>query len=203
MGKFIQHISAIQLELNTAVLIVHHCGKDEARGQRGHSSLLGAIDAELEVIKLTGDDSPNRIGQLTVTKQKDGADGLRITYRLEVVPLSPIDVSRTSLVVVPADVGTATPRQSRKSLSGQQKIALNALKRAIEEDGQASNMPNIPRGVRCVGMSLWRRYFYTMIPSEDGGKPESKQKAFKRTSDALIANRTIGFWADYARITDG
>ena len=32
MGKFIAHVTTIQLRLNTAVLIVHHTGKDEARG---------------------------------------------------------------------------------------------------------------------------------------------------------------------------
>jgi hypothetical protein len=36
-------------ETGAAVLIVHHCGKDEARGMRGHSSLLGATDGELVV----------------------------------------------------------------------------------------------------------------------------------------------------------
>ncbi len=36
-------------ELGTFVLAVHHCGKDESKGARGHSSLLGAVDVELKV----------------------------------------------------------------------------------------------------------------------------------------------------------
>lgn len=49
MGRYVSNIKRMRDETGAAVLIVHHCGKDEARGMRGHSSLLGATDGELVV----------------------------------------------------------------------------------------------------------------------------------------------------------
>jgi len=45
----IKHIQHALGELESFVLVVHHSGKDESRGARGHSSLLGAVDVEILV----------------------------------------------------------------------------------------------------------------------------------------------------------
>ncbi len=103
MGAFIAMMGHLQAQTGAAVLLVHHSGKDEARGQRGHSSLLGAVDAELELMKLSEDDSLHRIGQLTITKQKDGEDGLKFLFHMETVALSAIDPEQSSLALVPVN----------------------------------------------------------------------------------------------------
>lgn len=100
MGAFIRVIGFLQSSLDCAVLIVHHSGKDDAKGMRGHSSLFGAVDTEMEVVKITEDDDPRRIGELTITKQKDGEDGIRINYEMQLVEISP---DRTSLAVEPVE----------------------------------------------------------------------------------------------------
>lgn len=53
MGQYVANIKRIRDETGAAVLVVHHCGKDEARGMRGHTSLLGATDGEL-VVEIDG-----------------------------------------------------------------------------------------------------------------------------------------------------
>ena len=201
MGKFIAHVTTIQLRLNTAVLIVHHTGKDEARGQRGHSSLNGAVDAELEVQKLSEPGDEDRRGQITITKMKDGEDGLKFQYRLEIVQLGIIDASKTSLAVIPLDEDEA-PQQRRKPLTGHRKTAFEALKQVIAEKGAIRELPKIPSDRRTVTVSEWRQHFYMLTPSDGTNNNDTKQKAFKRSAETLTSDRTIGHWGDYAWIPD-
>lgn len=49
MGKYIKALKFIQHHADTAVLVVHHSGKDEANGARGSSSLRAATDTEIQV----------------------------------------------------------------------------------------------------------------------------------------------------------
>ncbi len=200
MGAFIDQVGRIMAQLQCAVLVVHHSGKDEARGMRGHSNLLGAVDAELEVVKLTGDDQPEKIGQLTVTKQKDGEDGFKLSYRMVDVQLSPIDPERKSLVVEPMPEDELDAMRGGKiRLSPQQEDVLEALRRAVEDSGGPVTNNNIPATARCVRVGLWRSTYYAMSPDE----PENKKKAFQRASQALQRKGTCGVWADFAWISEG
>lgn len=67
MTAAIEAAKRIRDELGCAVLIVHHPGKDESRGARGHSSLLGNVDAMWLIGKAVG----NGTITLAVEKQKD------------------------------------------------------------------------------------------------------------------------------------
>ena len=81
MGKAIKAATTIAEKTSAFVLIVHHSGKDEQRGPRGHSSLRAAVDTEIEVKK----DGAQR--QLRITKQRDGQDDLAYAFTLEVVDI--------------------------------------------------------------------------------------------------------------------
>jgi len=90
MGAFINIIDYIRTQTGAAVLVVHHSGKDTAKGMRGHSALFGAVDSELEVEKIRNapEEGPGvGGGRLKVTKQKDGPDGYSIDYAVEKVML--------------------------------------------------------------------------------------------------------------------
>lgn len=69
MGLVIAAADAVRAATGACVNLVHHSGKDTAAGARGHSSLLGAVDTELEVKKADG------IITFATTKQKDKPDG--------------------------------------------------------------------------------------------------------------------------------
>lgn len=198
MGAFIRQIGKLQEELNTAVLIVHHSGKDEARGQRGHSSLLGAVDTELEVTKLSSDNKDERLGQITVTKQKDGEDGFKIGYRMDVVQLGLVDLNKSSLALVPMELEDLPAKTMKKGLTSQQKLALRALEKAIKQDGKVVTLPNIPANTHSVDIKFWRSMFNAMF----AGEKDAQRIAFKRCLEALQETRTIGFWDDLVWITD-
>jgi hypothetical protein len=79
MGAFIRNIDRIRQETGAHVLIVHHCGKDTAKGARGHSSLRAATDTEIELTS----DGDTGIKTACIKKQKDGEEGIQFAFRLE------------------------------------------------------------------------------------------------------------------------
>jgi len=56
------------------VLLIHHSGKDQARGMRGWSGILGALDTEIEV---TWNKDKNRRA-IWIKKQRDGESNVRL-----------------------------------------------------------------------------------------------------------------------------
>jgi hypothetical protein len=74
MGAYIAGLDLIRARTGSAVLAVHHPGKSEAAGARGHSSLRAALDVEIEVQR--------RGHKVTVqsTKQKDRAAPQTLTF---------------------------------------------------------------------------------------------------------------------------
>ncbi len=77
MGIVIAAADLIKRSTGACVFIVHHSGKDSAQGARGHSSLLGAVDTELEV------KNDSDVITLSNTAQKDAADALPLRFTLE------------------------------------------------------------------------------------------------------------------------
>jgi hypothetical protein len=79
MGRFILAIDQLRHATGACILVVHHSGKDQTAGARGHSSLLGAIDVELEV--KNGGDGIIRLGITAVKEHPDGGQPLRFALR--------------------------------------------------------------------------------------------------------------------------
>jgi len=75
MGMFIKHLDQIRAATGTAVLVIHHSGKDIARGARGWSGVQAAIDTEIEI-------NQNRFA---VTKQRDLPTIDELSFRLDPV----------------------------------------------------------------------------------------------------------------------
>lgn len=61
MGAFVKNADKLRAAVNATVCIVHHSGKDAARGARGWSGLRAATDTEIEIIDST----------IRVSKQRD------------------------------------------------------------------------------------------------------------------------------------
>lgn len=84
MGAVVKHADLIREKTRAAVMFIHHSGKDQSKGSRGHSSLKAATDTEIEV---TGDQETH-LHTAEITKQRDLASrGDRITGKFVSVPL--------------------------------------------------------------------------------------------------------------------
>jgi hypothetical protein len=78
-SAYVKAADVIREAFGCAVIIVHHCGHNDNR-MHGHSSLMGALDAELSVRR----DADNRI-VVEVEQVKDGPSGAKVVSALEVV----------------------------------------------------------------------------------------------------------------------
>ncbi|EHU1525359.1 AAA family ATPase [Acinetobacter baumannii] len=81
MGMVIGKLKKLSSELNCLVLIVHHSGKIQGSGMRGHSSLLGAVDCAIEI------SSNGSTKKWNIAKSKNGANDIERQFHLEPVPL--------------------------------------------------------------------------------------------------------------------
>lgn len=130
MGLIVAALKDLQARLGGLVLVVHHSGKDATRGMRGHSSLLAALDACIEVTR----DGDRR--EWKVAKAKDGIDGTAHPFRLQVIPLGfdedgePI----TSCVITPDEMPGEAVRRAKVPKGGQQKIIWAALTEMLEAE---------------------------------------------------------------------
>jgi len=80
MAAYIRAAGAIIEAFDCAVIVIHHCGHNDAR-PRGHSSLLGAEDAEIAVKRLVDD----KTIAAEVIRAKDGPEGEKVTFTLKTV----------------------------------------------------------------------------------------------------------------------
>jgi len=131
MGLYVANILRIRADTGAAVLIVHHSGKDEARGMRGHSALLGAIDAELVIESPEGGPQILRTGKV---RDGDGfSDLFAFTLRRIELGLDPDgDAVTTCVVDGMDDAATKLARRQRKGagLGKHQRAVLRVLEKA-------------------------------------------------------------------------
>lgn len=103
MGEMLAVFRELQHRLGGVILVVHHSGKDQARGMRGWSGLHAAMDF---VIECQHDkDAGHRDAQFVLTKVKDGATGGAFGFTMQAMQLG-IDEDGeaiTSLIVLPRE----------------------------------------------------------------------------------------------------
>jgi hypothetical protein len=197
MGAFITAAGAIQGRYNCALLVVHHAGKDATKGLRGHSSLLGAVDTELEIIRI--EDAPK--GILHISKQKDGEDGQRYGFQMITVELSTtllgFDNVSSLAVEVDSEVDAyrpnATPPPDRTGAGHNQRLALTALHSAIKKFGMMENIDG--KRNKAIKLEQWREEFKAKLGSDV--EPATFNKAWARVKMTLTDLQKIEIHKDW------
>lgn len=77
MGRLVRNVDLIRAATGAHVLLVHHSGKEEARGARGSSALRAAVDTELQIAD----------SKILNPKQRDHEQQPPRGFRLRPVPL--------------------------------------------------------------------------------------------------------------------
>jgi hypothetical protein len=189
MGAFITAAGAIQGRYECGLLVVHHAGKDATKGLRGHSSLLGAVDTELEIIRIEGAKPPK--GILHVSKQKDGEDGQRIGFKMVEVSSSRLNVADTSSLAVEPDKEMDTSvkqkvKQNPPDATGNgknQRLAMECLYEVVAEKGFMRD------SIKCVGIGYWEERFRQKKGNNIAKK--SVDKAWKEVQEDLVDYKKV------------
>ena len=161
MGAFITAMGKVQEFLNCALMVLHHSGKDAAKGLRGHSSLLGAVDTELELLRF----DEQMKGILTISKQKDGADNERFGFEMVEVEIRPAGLGLSepvvSLAVQASDSAktdhakmTEKKPPANKDKGKWQPYELPSLYRAIKNKGFNHSVDGV--SMKVVNIDDWK-----------------------------------------------
>jgi hypothetical protein len=150
MGRIIAAAKDLQALIGGLVILVHHTGKDVTKGLRGHSSLLAALDSAIEISR----DGNKR--SWSVSKCKDGSDGIANRFSLEVVELGKDvdDDPITSCIVIPGDSGTTIPTVKRPR-GRNQEIILKATRELLQASMPLENEVRpecVPFGRSYIGL---------------------------------------------------
>ena len=178
--QFLSHIAEIRQKLSCHVMLVHHSGKDQGKGARGHSSLRAAVDTEIELTV------EGLIRLATTRKQRDLEGGKVAAFTLNVVNIGedndgdPI----TSCTVQPQNADDLR-RSKKRLLKGIQLVVHQALHDALKNEGsKVTNSEHYPSNRSIVSADEWYREFTMRRASEDV-KEDSNRKAFKRARNWL------------------
>jgi AAA domain len=178
------------------VIVIHHCGHIENR-PRGHSSLIGNVDAIIEVKKDNGGRTCTEVEDM-----RDGPKGATTRSRLAVIEVTRDDNGDpiTSCVIIPDDDTPAEQIDQRGKakadptlkLSAKNRIAFDLLQKAITAHGKpAPGHNHIPPSASVVDTDLWRR-FYLAGTSADGQPENTRRAALRRARKALQSKKLIG-----------
>lgn len=186
MGQFVKGCDFVREETGAHVMVVHHTGKDETRGARGSYALFAAVDTEISVTKDK---------EIKCTKVRDFAAPEPIGYSLVSVTLGddqdgdPVTSCTLETFTIETDGSAKTPK--RNALSGQQKIAWEALDAAIIAHGKTYNgNSELPANTKIVELSHWREEC-DRLGLTSGGSDSAMRTAFYNVKKGLMEKGRI------------
>jgi hypothetical protein len=170
MGAFVTAADRIRTETGAHLLLIHHSGKDDAKGARGHSLLRAAVDTEIKIERTEGGLIVAR-----VTKQRDLEARGTFTFKLRTVVLG---VNRRGKTVTNCVVETA--ELPPPPLSDLERDALEILNQMLPEGDETT-----------VSVVAWRNAVMKRL--EEGGVSNrvSQRGQLKRARDGLIKRGII------------
>lgn len=181
MGILLEHCKELQGMVGGLLLLVHHTGKDQTKGMRGHSSLLAALDAAIEVSRT--DDRR----EWTLAKSKDGRDGQAHAFRLEVVELGEDEDGETvTSCVVRADDAPPIHRP-KPPKGGNQRIVYDALGALFRESSDFGK-GGAPAMRPCVDLE----HAIAQVKDRLAVDPKRRAERVRQAINGMVATGVMG-----------
>ena len=158
MGRYIAGMKRLRDATGATVVVVHHSGKDESKGMRGSTALLGAMDTTVEVARATHGNSK----EVRIRKQKDAEREPPMRFNLSKVADSLV-LRATVIADAASDFASDPLREMARDMAASRggRVALKEVVAALKErDGVADKTARrriegaIPDG-RAGGETIW------------------------------------------------
>jgi hypothetical protein len=179
-----------------SLLLVHHAGKDQDRGARGHSSLVAAVDGSFEV----------KDGELVVRKARDGKAGEAFAFELRPIELGQDEDGDPVVAVVATatDAPMANKARAPMRLADGSKVALRALRDLLKERGVGVAGLNAPQGTLAIRLSEWREVHQSRYggSSADSSTTGAERQAWKRALGQLQAASIVTVHGEWVWAND-
>jgi len=187
MTALIGNCDRIRDATGSHVCIIHHSGKDEARGARGHSSLRAATDTEIEIKK----DEKAKLSNVRVAKQRDLEAGEPFAFKLHGMELGKNRRGKdvTSCVVTQADGAEASAPEG-EAISPKEREALGVLVDAINDEAvdlETGELADIGGFVPCA---VWKAALLE-AGTLNRNNAEVARKQFDRLRKSLFEKNKI------------
>jgi hypothetical protein len=186
MSAYIKAAESIRDAFDCLVIIVHHCGWDDSR-PRGHSSLPGAVDAQLHV------ERTNNLVAIEVELMRDGPEGGRVTLEAQEVVVGQDAKSGkplTSLVLAATD----KPVEA-KSKGGRPDVYGPVFDRAFDMAMRMHGESYVPLGgtaVHATDAEQVRAFFNKYCVSEPDNDAKSVRRRREQFSRVLERQQDEG-----------
>ena len=208
MIAFVSNATALANRFGALVIAVHHSGLGDDKRTRGHSSLLGAVDAQILCEREPGAMST----MLTLQKLKDEESSISLRADLRRVVVGADEDGDDVSTLVIDRIEDAAPKAETaaaraKTVPAAQRLLMSCVIDAIDDDGKTfrpfgASGP-VVRGVddKRVRERLYCRIAETAEPGEDAERlAERQRKAFNRSiAEAIKAQRVIAAERDGRR----
>jgi len=160
---------------------VGHTGKNEERGERGSNARQGDVDLQIQ-IKGAG-----AVKTATVIKANDQPEGDLASFEIESVKLG-VDEDGDDITAGILSTRVISPKAAKR-LTDRQRLALDALRKAIEAHGQPLPLHTTNISVLAVALEKWKdELFRNGTLDRDAPNP---RVPFKRLRDSLGADGHI------------
>lgn len=173
MTQILDHCRLLHKHTGATVVLVHHSGKDASKGARGWSGLKASADAEIEIAR-NGD-----YRTATVSKMKDGLDGVRHSFLLKPITLymdadgDDVTSCYVEHVETMPDVPAATAPRGMFD-----KVALSTAKREMR-DGEPMDCD------RLIDLVM------VQIPRGDTSKRDTRRQRTSRAIQKLCVDKVL------------
>lgn len=182
MGMFLSACDTLREKTKSAILAIHHSGKNEASGLRGSSALLGGVDTSINC-------SHSGTVNLSVQKQKDTEQLEMISLEVEKRQL--FDETSVTLQKVTFESGDAPIREP--VLGANQKLVYDIIKNSLVDNGQTKWINADVGEQTFISMNHVEFKCFAQFPDKDLRR---KQQKLSRTILSLQNKDIIGVWDD-------
>jgi 5S rRNA maturation endonuclease (ribonuclease M5) len=176
MGALIRNSDRVRQTAGAHVMLIHHTGKDEARGARGHSSLRAATDTEIEI-------SMSDLGATArVTKQRELEMSGEFGFELDTVELGigPRGKPITSCVV--RAIEFTAPKKMRRPRYPNQKVIWKVV-RKMKKDKALFPLPLPLQGYGIMMDDLFEKCRSQFLCDE-----RHRRERFEKALEGLIGD---------------
>ena len=187
MGRALANLRLIHEVAGATVMVIHHAGKDASKGSRGWSGIKAAADAQIEIVR----HEDGR--EIHLEKMKDGEDGLRFGFRLEIVDLG-LDKDGdliSSCVAVEADL--PTPKAVDKP--GRAVVRYGANERHVLEVIESEYA-----SATDVSETAFVKHCADLLPKPDAGKRDQRIFLMRRAVQSLIKRKDGPLAVEHGRV---
>ncbi len=195
MARLIRAVDEIRRATGAHIMLVHHVGKDGAKGARGSSALRAAVDTEIALTR------SGEVATARATKQRDMASGGAFSYALRPVHLGVDDdgdAVSSAIVEVVKDRGPGALNAPEAPLSDRQSKGLQALDMASKRADRSLTVPTPVGTVNWATVPLWRSHWERLVPDLGNGE-SSRRTAFHKVKKALESKGLVEIKGDTVR----